>query len=117
MEKKNWLTFCKGCGTCCGVFPIPNDIFAPHQGRAERPYELVETEGHVIPVTEDGFCIFLNSAKRCAIYADRPRICRLYGEIEALKCTRLRGLADDFIEEAMTAPLNAEKYYPVSDSP
>ena len=111
---RDWTTFCKDCGQCCGVFPIPNDIFAAHQGKAQRPYSLIETEGHVIAVTDDGYCIFLDSDKRCAIYADRPGLCRLYGEIPNpyMQCSRLRGEPDEFIGEAMSAPLNANRYKP-----
>lgn len=109
---KDWATFCKGCGQCCGVFPIPNTVFLAHQNKAQRPYRIVETDRHIIPVTDEGWCIFLDPGKRCAIYADRPNICRIYGVIKdpRLECSRMRGEPDDFIGETMSAREHATSY-------
>ena len=109
---RDWLIFCAGCGgQCCGVFPMPNEIFARHQLKVIRAYTLVPYgDDHVTPVTDDGFCVFLDRTGRCTIYADRPELCRLYGTIPQLQCTRLRGEPDNPIREAFTAPQNCEKY-------
>lgn len=36
--------------------------------------------GVVIPITENGKCPFLQSDYGCAIYNDRPAICKKYGD-------------------------------------
>jgi Fe-S-cluster containining protein len=33
----------------------------------------------VIPLTEDGYCPFLNKDLTCNIYEDRPSVCQKYG--------------------------------------
>ena len=40
-----------------------------------------------VPETADGLCAFLDrKAHRCAIYEDRPQVCREYGQIPELPC-------------------------------
>ena len=80
--------------------------FARFQNRARKPYQLIwqnDYPEHVIPLTDDGFCVFLSHDKRCVIYKDRPLLCRLYGTIPQLQCTRLCGLQDDLLAEVMDA--------------
>lgn len=65
---------------CCGVFPIPSDIFNRNKEKMVRtPEELLESKDFVIPVTADNFCVFLNQDLSCNIYDDRPDICREFG--------------------------------------
>jgi Fe-S-cluster containining protein len=107
---KDWLKFCENCeSSCCGLFPLPAKLFNRHQHKAQKPYRIVETADHIIPLTEDGWCIFLNDKKRCVIYNDRPNICRMYGEIPnpRLQCSRMRGEPDDFVGEAISASEHA----------
>ena len=109
--RRDWTNFCKSCGACCGVFPIDKAIFLRNLDKLQRAYgELVQAENCVVPVTEDGFCVFLTAEKRCSIYEERPDVCRLYGEIPALQCTNLQGLGVDHIAEMQSAPLSARRY-------
>lgn len=50
--------------------------------------KLVSVGNLILPVTDDGFCIFLQDSLSCGIYSERPGICRTFGsEIHLLmKC-------------------------------
>ncbi len=93
MEKSvNWKKICKDCGKCCG--PVPFEI-----GFYEANRDKIQTQavneiygafpGMVMPLTEFGECVFLTKNKRCAIYDQRPHVCKLYGTIPKLICERL----------------------------
>jgi len=82
------------CGKCCGVVVIPAETWASHLHVAFRLADQprILSNGDVFPVTTDGKCCFLGMTKTCTIYADRPRVCREFGESrdEALQCPFLK---------------------------
>jgi Fe-S-cluster containining protein len=46
----------------------------------EKPESCEELEKNiVIAITKSSNCIFLTKDKKCAIYEDRPEVCKLYG--------------------------------------
>ena len=86
---------CKKChlkckAICCGITPIPKDIWEKNQDKViTMPDELLEMDGpdvdglekdFIIPKTSSGKCTFLNEDYSCNIYADRPPICRKFGD-------------------------------------
>lgn len=66
---------------CCGVVPIPKEIYEKHKDKVNRkPTKLMEHEGNIIPLTEDFLCPFLDGDLSCKIYEDRPDVCRKFGD-------------------------------------
>jgi len=64
---------------CCGIVPLPRSLFnySPHQKKVREVLEF--DEDTVIPITEDGLCVFLKDSK-CTVYDDRPEVCRKFGD-------------------------------------
>ena len=79
---------CKpNCGKCCTNIEIPHKIFNANKDKIQREIiELRDYPNGYYPITKDKMCCFLTADKRCAIYPDRPEICRLYGESDDLPC-------------------------------
>jgi Fe-S-cluster containining protein len=49
--------------------------------------ELKDDGNQAIILTKDFLCVFFDRINhKCAIYEERPDVCRNYGEIEALPC-------------------------------
>lgn len=74
------------CGAkCCSLVPIPKEIWEAHQDDIQRDV-LEEMEGQcdlgdvILPITADLHCPFLKEDLDCAIYADRPHVCRKFGD-------------------------------------
>lgn len=83
------------CGECCGPVAFSKDEWARVKGKAVRIIEeLFEDEEIVIVRTSDMSCVFLDNEKKCAIYGDRPQICRDYGVKRELPCPFLRANGD-----------------------
>ena len=85
----DWKKLCKNCGECCG--PVPFDIMRYQllKGKIQTQptneiYDIFP--GMILPLTESDNCVFLKKNKRCAIYQQRPIVCRLFGIIPELKC-------------------------------
>lgn len=88
---KEWK--CKsGCSQCCGIVPIDRWICKIHEGKQQRKVvEIIgDKNGEVYPFTEDGKCVFLTPDNRCAIYDDRPDVCRQYGQCDELPCPYIK---------------------------
>ncbi len=67
--------------SCCGIVPLPKDLWERNKHLAVNPHDkIIEEEGVVIPVTSKGNCVFLCDDYKCNIYEDRPEICRKYGD-------------------------------------
>lgn len=75
---------------CCGLVPIPAEIFGRNKGAIQGPFDLIPCFGETVIVSKHGThrCAFLTDDCRCAIYDDRPEICRMFGESDhpLLKC-------------------------------
>jgi Fe-S-cluster containining protein len=75
---------------CCGIVPIPASIWQKNQHNIQRPIKekhkvKAGKDGEsaklcVLPITDDGYCPFLTKDYKCAIYAQRPDICRKFGD-------------------------------------
>ena len=88
---KNWKKICKDCGLCCGPVPFNFDFY--EQNKEKRVIQPVNEihgafPGMVLPLTEFGNCVFLKTNKRCAIYKDRPQVCKLYETIPEMSCPK-----------------------------
>ncbi len=87
----NWkcLKDCKG--KCCGVVPIPEEIFLKHAEKIQRDVvEVMPFRTGNLYITEDLTCTFLNDEGRCEIYEDRPNICVNYGLHEVIPCPYIK---------------------------
>jgi Fe-S-cluster containining protein len=76
------------------MIPFDSDLFARNRTQCQVvPVKIHQSrEDEVFPETKDGFCVFLNRlTKQCAIYSDRPEVCRLFGSAEypSLPCPHL----------------------------
>ena len=77
---------------CCGTVPIPKQIVKRFEHLQQR--EVLEigdwsdsnNPNDILPVTEDGRCVFLKPDYMCAIYDNRPSVCKNYGLIPKLQC-------------------------------
>lgn len=68
---------CRGlCHESCG--PI---------GMSGLEAQILEARlGHSLPANEHVDCPFLTEEKRCAVYAYRPLVCRLWGVTDGIEC-------------------------------
>ncbi len=87
---KKYHTVCKAL--CCGIVPIPRVLWQKKQHAIQRPVRevfkgqatsktdpsIVET--FILPRTDDNYCPFLKKDLSCAIYEDRPDICKKFGD-------------------------------------
>ena len=105
---------CQRCGECCGPVPIFKEFYLEHRHKALRVHELKEFGNKVIAITEDCRCIWLDDFKqfniRCAIYEDRPEVCRQFGRNPKnemlLKCPHLMTEAEKMELEMKCRLLN-----------
>lgn len=74
---------------CCGLIPFNLQFYAQHHELVvdERVERLLRIENFTLPITDDLQCCFLDREDlKCLIYDDRPGICRLFGNIDNLRC-------------------------------
>jgi hypothetical protein len=66
---------------CCGIVPIPEETYNNNQHKiVTQPHEVLKDDNHhVIPLTANATCVFLNRDYSCNIYEDRPSVCREFG--------------------------------------
>mgnify|MGYP001618994626 CR=1 FL=1 len=89
---------CKCKARCCGIVPIPVTTWQKNQHHIQKQVQKVhkvratDQDGKphlaMLPITEDGLCPFLKEDLKCAIYADRPKVCKQFGDEShwALRC-------------------------------
>lgn len=66
---------------CCGIVPIPKEIYDANKDKLVRPIvNLLDVVIAYIPVTEDHYCPFLNEDLSCNIYEERPEVCKKFGD-------------------------------------
>lgn len=79
---------------CCGIVPFSPAQFNGNKHLLQRKVEVVPFVGDtVVAVDENLVCGFLTQDFKCAIYDNRPEVCRLFarkGETHPmLKCPHL----------------------------
>jgi DNA-binding CsgD family transcriptional regulator len=86
----DWFLHCTGCGQCCGPVPIDRYKWKYLSGKLQREPKFIKDYigNTVLPITETGDCVFLTPEKTCAIYEERPEVCRLFGTIKELECPK-----------------------------
>lgn len=83
----------KPCGECCGVVDLPKETVEKHKDKFQKKVvDTLDLKSGVLICTEDGMCVFLSKEKRCAIYQDRPQVCRDYGVHPKLICPYINSL-------------------------
>lgn len=83
---------------CCGIVPIPVPTWQKNQHNLQKEVKekhKVYATGQdnikqtcILPITEDALCPFLKKDLSCAIYEDRPKVCKQFGDEShwALRC-------------------------------
>jgi Fe-S-cluster containining protein len=69
----------KGCGKCCGPVQISKEVFERNRAKAAQIEYLIDDGKTVYAVRADGKCVFLNEEMKCAIYEERPQVCKDFG--------------------------------------
>ncbi len=78
---------------CCGYVPMEKEFWEKHKHKAQVEVKVLKwSTGHVIPLTKNLACCFLDKDYRCVIYEDRPIVCRLFGtkNVKGLRCPYLK---------------------------
>ena len=77
---------------CCGIFPIEKELYEKNIDKIVTKPIKIETyfdadpfddnikKDFIVPITENAKCCFLQSDYKCAIYEDRPTVCKVYGD-------------------------------------
>lgn len=82
----------ENCGECCGPVPMLREFIVKHNAELQEkpdilmPYPDEHGRDVVVAFTASGNCVFLKGDKRCAVYQERPRVCKMYGYIPQLPC-------------------------------
>lgn len=78
---------CQCEAKCCSYVPIPQKIWQRNQHNIQREViektKVIRADGNetaILPITESGYCPFLKEDLSCAIYQDRPEICKKFGD-------------------------------------
>lgn len=69
----------KGCGDCCGIVPAPPNEYAAVAAYAKKHGIKPKRQGITCPFYQEG---------TCAVYPVRPTICRVFGHVPDLSCSR-----------------------------
>ena len=69
-----------GCGDCCGIVPVT----VTEYNAIER---YIKEKGIIPTVTTDGTCPLYQEGT-CSVYPVRPLICKAFGHVEEMPCTR-----------------------------
>ena len=78
---------------CCGYVPLLAKFWEKYKHKAQVKVKVLKWKsGHVIPLTENMACCFLDKNYRCVVYEDRPWLCKLFGtkNIQGIKCPYLK---------------------------
>lgn len=77
---------CQKCGWCCETIPIKTELVDKNRHLFQRPVKKIVIPGifsgeYTIVYTDikGGKCVFLTTDNVCAIYTDRPEVCRIFG--------------------------------------
>ena len=90
-KTKEWP--CQKCGWCCEVFLMDTELVNKYRHLFQRPVkkEIKSEDGKFTmlytgtsPLEDD--CVFLKFDKSCAIYDDRPPICKNFGRSREYEC-------------------------------
>lgn len=75
-------------GDCCGMVPIPIATYKKNQDKIQRrPSEVLDfNDETVLPITAELKCVFLTKEFRCAIYHERPEVCRKFATGDPHPC-------------------------------
>jgi Fe-S-cluster containining protein len=93
-EEKPWP--CQRCGKCCVAMAMPASLIEKHRDKFQRPV-LEEHPSEIAPgvfslsiITENAICVFLTKDNLCAIYEDRPIVCKKFGQSSGvLECAKV----------------------------
>lgn len=92
LEKQGDAFKCiNGCHLCCEPINLTKEFWNKHKDKAQLLYELWEVDGLILPLRkDDDHCVFLTTMNGCAVYDDRPIVCRIYGLDSGFECPYLK---------------------------
>lgn len=72
---------------CCGLIQMPKDLIEKNKDKFQvEPKEIKIIGSLGVVLIDDLQCVFMNrKTKLCAIYDDRPEVCRLFGTKEGMQ--------------------------------
>lgn len=76
---------CQQCGDCCSVISFDINFFEKNRDKIHHNIIREEIGSSpdgtplIMPLTDDGRCVFLRKDFKCDIYDDKPEICRQFG--------------------------------------
>ncbi|MCJ7816556.1 MAG: YkgJ family cysteine cluster protein [Candidatus Aenigmarchaeota archaeon] len=74
-------------GDCCGIHTFDKKFYDNFKHSRKREIIGTQSDGQtIIIITKDGKCVFLDDNNACAIYDNRPDICKEYGRTAELPC-------------------------------
>lgn len=80
---------CETCNAKCCTYPVftPKefDHVSKTHGVSVFAKRVPLPKGHIMVFLDGGNCPYIKNGG-CGIYEDRPRVCRLYGEIKEMPC-------------------------------
>ena len=83
----------KSKADCCGYVPMENEFWEKNKNKAQVEVKVMKwDDDHVLPLTENLDCAFLDKNYKCVVYDERPKICRLFGtkEVKGFQCPYLK---------------------------
>ena len=82
----------ENCGECCGLVGFTREFLERNKDKMQRPVEefVGWKNSELIPFTKTAACCFLNADKTCAVYGERPDICKEFGTSARLPCAYFR---------------------------
>lgn len=85
---------------CCGVVPFKKGWVEKHKADIQKQFITKHEIGRNLFVYETANlkCIFLTSKNRCAVYDDRPEICRLFGTGTGTIHGQIRNIDDPLLK-------------------
>jgi len=80
-----------GCADCCHMPPFPEKWWEANKHRVVRDVVKMSPviEESVIVMAAEALCPFLGADFRCTVYADRPPICKVFGQDALHPCYHL----------------------------
>ena len=94
---KDFVDKCHAC--CCGMIPFEKKLYNDNVDKIiTKPIKVNEfheldpfdnkEKDFIIPITNNMTCCFLQDDYKCAIYDERPTVCKVFGDetVPALSC-------------------------------
>ncbi len=79
----------EGCTECCGPVPFTAEQWKKFKSKACEGAKIYTLGERLCAIDENMKCALLKD-NRCAVYEDRPKLCKDFGLIEGMPCAFLK---------------------------